>query len=305
MQYSSFSNIKISTQTIIALSNMTFDLTPIYKYLPVTDYVVVKRKRGRKRRVEVVNPNRDVPAGSIISVQNKTNIRGITIKKQKESKTYFLNSLTLVVVLESGKLINVKITKNGKFQITGCKNDSHFMKCVEYVYKNIIESERVTGEKLFSFKDGSTTPKIIFNIVMKNIDFKLGFSIEREKLDTFISQYTNFTSYYDGSITTGVNIKIKSGTPYDSRLKCIELMQDNSIKSYMVDYSEYFNLLDDKEQKKEQKKKKYHTFLVFCSGSVIQSGSGPEMEIVYNDFMNILLENQPQFEERLNTANFV
>ena len=295
-----FSDIKISTETIIAVSNLTFDLNLLYNYLPVTDYVVVKRKRGRKKKVETVNPNEHIKNGAIISVQNKTNVRGAVLKKKKESKTYFLNSITVILVIEKGKIINTKISKNGKFQITGCKDTSHFLKAIQYIYKHIKDSERQIGETICSLKPDSqySHPKIIFNIVMKNIDFKVGFSIQRDKLDTFISVNTNFHSHYEGSITTGVNIKIKSKTPYDKQLECLDIVNDNFICS-RVDYSEYLSLLEEKEKLKEIKKEKYHTFLVFCSGSIIQSGSGPEMENVYNDFMKILMTNREHFEEKL------
>ena len=180
-----FSNIKISTETIIAVSNLTFDLNLLYNYLPVTEYVVVKRKRGRKKKIEVIDPNKDIPVGSIITVQNKNNIRGAIIKKKKEdSKTYFLNSITVIIVLYGGKMINCKISKNGKFQITGCKENSHFLKCVEYIYRHVRDAEDQIGENICNFKNPADKhPRVIFNIVMKNIDFKVGFSIQRDKLE--------------------------------------------------------------------------------------------------------------------------
>lgn len=295
-----FSKIKISTETIIAVSNVTFDLNLLYNYLPLTEYVVVKRKRGRKKKIEVIDPNRDIPAGSIISVQNKTNVRGAVIKKKKESKTYFLNSITVIMVLEDGKMINTKISKNGKFQITGCKDNNHFLSCVNHIYKHIMESEAQIGENICTPKNREEKQfRAVFNIVMKNIDFKIGFSIQRDKLDTFISVNTDFHSHYEGSITTGVNIKIKSQHPYDPMLNCLEIFPDGETKYSMVEYKKYLEFLDDKEKKKESKKVKYHTFLVFCSGSIIQSGSGPDMENVYKEFMTVLLSNKQHFEEKL------
>jgi TATA-box binding protein (TBP) (component of TFIID and TFIIIB) len=295
-----FSEIKISTETIIAVSNITFDLNLLYNYIPITEYIVVKRKRGRKKKTEMIDPNKDIPVGSIISVQNKTNVRGAVVKKKKESKTYFLNSVTVIIVLEEGKMVNAKISKNGKFQITGCKNNSHFLKCVEYIYGHIKDSQEQTGEKIYTKKNPEDKDiRFVFNIVMKNIDFKIGFSIQRDKLDTFISMGTEFTSHYEGSITTGVNIKIKSKCPYDKMLNCLAISPNDEIRTSMVEYKEYLTFLDEKEKKKEKKKEKYHTFLVFCSGSIIQSGSGPDMEHVYKEFINVLMNNRSHFEEKL------
>lgn len=296
-----FKNIKISTETIIAVSNITFDLNLLYNYLPITEYVVLKRKRGRKKKVEIEDPNIRIPPGYIISVQNKNNIRGCVLKKKKEtSKTYFLNSITVIIILENNKMINVKISKNGKFQITGCKENSHFLKCVEYIIDKVKTAERQIGEKIFNFKNpDDDTINVIFNIVMKNIDFKVGFSIEREKLDTFISVNTDFHSHYEGSTTTGVNIKIKSRNPFESKLNSLYIRENGEVRYDIVNYEEYLKYLDEKEKKKELTKQKYHTFLVFCSGSIIQSGSGPDMENVYKEFMNILLSNKKHFEEKL------
>lgn len=293
-----FSKIKISTETIIAVSNLVFDLNNLYNYLPIVEYVVVKRKRGRKKKIEIVNPNKDVPVGSIISVQNKINVRGALLKKKKESKTYFLNSITIIVMLENGKMINTKISKNGKFQITGCKSNEHFINCVRYVYDNIRKAEAYIGEKICTLKNNEIKPRMIFNIVMKNIDFKVGFSIQRDDLDTFMNTDTDFTSHYEGSITTGVNIKLKSEHPYEANLIQM-VIEDNDVQITSVPYANYLTFLDDKERKKESRKTKYFTFLVFCSGSIIMSGSGPDMERVYKKFMKILLKNRPKFEEHL------
>lgn len=294
-----FSQIKISTETIIAVSNLVFDLNNLYNYLPVVEYIVVKRKRGRKKKTEVVDPNKNIPVGSIISVQNKTNVRGAILKKKKESKTYFLNSITVIVTLEDGKMINTKISKNGKWQITGCKNNTHFINCVRYIYANIKYAEECIGEKICTLKNNETQPRMIFNIVMKNIDFKVGFSIQRDDLDTFMSVNTEFTSHYEGSITTGVNIKIKSEHPYEPNLNQLIIEDSGNPIISLVPYEKYLEFLDDKEKKKESKKVKFFTFLVFCSGSIIMSGSGPDMEKVYKQFMKILLKNRSKFEEKL------
>jgi len=294
-----FSDIKISTQTIIAVSNLVFDLNLLYNYLPVTEYTVVKRKRGRKKKVEIVDPNKNIPVGSIISVQNKTNVRGAVLKKKKESKTYFLNSVTVIVTLEDDKMINVKVSKYGKFQITGCKKKEHFINCIRYIFANVKKAESYIGEKIYTMKNNEAEPRMVFNIVMKNIDFKVGFSIQRDKLDTFMSMNTDFTSHYEGSITTGVNIKLQSEHPYEPNLNQLIIKTDSEYEIVSVPYSEYLSFLDEKELKKEMKKVKFHTFLVFCSGSIIQSGSGPDMEKVYKKFMKTLLGNRKQFEEKL------
>jgi hypothetical protein len=100
-----------------------------------------------------------------------------------------------------------------------------------------------------------------------------------------------------------VNIKIKSNVSYENNLDSIEIMPDLTVQKNIVPFSSYTSYLDEKEKKKENKKEKYHTFLVFHSGSIIQSGSGPEMENVYTKFVTILNQHRKEFEEILNTNN--
>lgn len=306
--YIKFNDVPISTQTIISVSNLKFNLNTMYQYLPITDYVIVKKKRGRKKKVEVANPNENIPPGSIISIQNKTNIRGSILKEsKKENKTYFLNSITIVMVLEKGKLINSKISQNGKLQITGCKNMDQCVEMIQHLFRHIKEIEVQIGQSMFSLKYGSKStnrnPTFVFNVVMKNIDFKVNFNINREKLNQFMNENSDFCSLFESSVNTGVNIKIKSNAHYENSLDCVEILPDLSIEKSIVPFSVYTSYLDEKEKKKENKKDKYHTFLVFHSGSIIQSGSGPEMCDVYNKFVDILNKHKTEFEEILNTNN--
>lgn len=308
LNYTKFDDVPISTQTIISVSNLKFNLNLLYQYLPITDYVILKKKRGRKKKVEVVNPNQNISPGSIISIQNKTNIRGSILKEsKKENKTYFLNSITIVMVLENGKLINSKISQNGKLQITGCKHINQCIDMIRYLFKHIKEIEIQIGQSMVALKYGSKStnrnPTFIFNIVMKNIDFKVNFNINREKLNQFMNENTDFCSLFESSVNTGVNIKLKSNMSYDNNLDSIEILPDLSIEKNSVPFSTYISYLDEKEKKKENKKEKYHTFLVFHSGSIIQSGSGPEMNEIYNKFITVLYKYRNEFEEILNVNN--
>ena len=293
---------------------MRFNLPAIYRYLPITEYIVVKKKRGRKSGKEVVNPNRYIPPGSIISVQNKTNVRGVILKaKRKESKTYFLNSVTIVMVLESGKQVNLKLSHNGKLQMTGCKCDDQFISAIQYTYYHLRDAQRWSGQTLFTFRydpmSSAPNPRIIFKVVMKNIDFNIGFPIQRDNLDAFFKsrrelsdheliQSEDFISLFESPVNTGVNVKIKSVQPNDPELIRIELLPDHTIQTSTVSQSAYYVYADEGEKKRESKKKiKFITFLIFASGSCILSGCGPLMKPIYYKFMDLLLSNRSKYEE--------
>ena len=307
-----FEDITISTKTVIGISNIKINLDNFFKYMPITDYTPVQKKRGRRRRIQINSNKNIVPYGSIINISRKKEVRGAILKNKKKSKNeeseedetksgsrvsndkdYFLHSVSLVIVLEDGKQINMKVSSNGKLQITGCKYDEHFINAVISLYKTMIEVQEWTNEKIF---DINGDLEIVFNTVMQNMDFNVGFNINRHKLDSFINRQTNYRSIFEGSLLSGVNIKVKSDpTILPSILKVVySLEDDNTIKSY-TSYDIYKTLLD---KKKETKKDKYHTFLVFASGSVIMSSGGSEMKEVYNNIVNILIQNRGEFEDK-------
>src|SRR5579872_5653129 len=78
-----FEDLKISTMTIIIHTNLTINIKKMYKYLPITDYIISKKRRGRRKQFINDNPNNFIPPGSIISVRSRQNIRGVVLKPSK------------------------------------------------------------------------------------------------------------------------------------------------------------------------------------------------------------------------------
>ncbi len=292
-----FEDIAISTKTVIAISNLKIDLEKFFNYIPITDFTPQEKKRGRKKRIQVVLPNNNLPYGSIISVQKKKELRGACLKSKRVSETpssnkdYFLHSVSLVIVLDDNKQINIKVSGNGKLQITGCKNDSHFINAVTCLYDTMNIVEKWTNEKLYTLSYGESL-QVLFNTVMQNMDFNVGFKINRQKLDRFIEKHTSHTSIYEESLATGVNIKVKSDASLEPEIVKINYDGKDLIKEYST-YEEYNNMLN---KKKEIKKDKRHTFLVFSSGSVIMSSTGSGMKETYEDIVDIFIKNRKHFE---------
>jgi len=308
----SYSAIPTSTTTIVAIGSFLINLDTLYKYIPITDYIVVPKKRGRKKKTEIINYNEGIPPGSIITITNEDQYRGVKIKtrkkKKKTKKDYFLNSVTIVMILNNNKLVNTKISKRGKFQITGCKMFEQAFETVTYIYKYIRNIEKYTGEHVIMFKrteDANfiieeTKYFVIFNMVMKNKDFKLNFNINRENVDLYFNQNTDFISEYTPEVNPGINLKYKNNFPYEKNLPIIYFDEDTITRSN-IDFDTLYTLLTPQEQKHLTKKmnEKYHTFMIFHSGSVIVSGSGPQLEEVYNKFIEIMMCNKEIFEESL------
>ena len=293
-----FNDIEISTKTIIAISNVELDIEKIFNKIPITQYVVVPRRRGRKKKEQEPDPNISLPIGSIITAKLSGLVKGVDLKQKKKTdsrRKYFRNSLTIVMKIDTDKLINFKLSKNGKFQITGAKNDEHAKQSIKYFW-DIVRPDAA----LYSMNGTMFT--VNFLTVMTNIDFNVGFIVNRENLDKYMNQQTEHNSLLETSFGyTGVNIKFPA-LPFPAKALIPQISYSGEWHETMIPYENYFNQLTDKEQEKIINKERYTTFLVFHSGNVIMSGiSKPFMEDTFNEFTKIINSCRGFIEEKLST----
>ncbi len=298
LNISKFEEIPVSTKTFIVRTNITVDIQKLFEFLPITEYTLVPKRRGRKKKTAITDPNKNISTGSIITLDLANVIRGVVLKKKKkkEGKTndYFRNSVTVVMVVE-GKKINFKISRNGKFQMTGCKQDKHAEMCVKYIWEYIRGNKDIyiLSEKYL---------KAMFIPAMRNIDFNLGFILDREKLGKYFNTNTDYCSLLETSIGyTGVNIKVPV-RKLITELKLKELTYKNNdwVRPDYVPYQNYLDTLKPKEQQKKLDKERFNTFLVFHSGKTIMSSMCEEFaRETYYEFLEIVNKNYQKFEEKL------
>jgi len=293
-----FSGIAVSTKTIIGISNVELDIDGIFNKLPITPYVVIQRRRGRKKKEQEPDPNQDIPIGSIITAKLAGLVKGVDLKQKKKTdsrRKYFRNSLTIVMKIGVDKLINFKLSKNGKFQITGAKYDQHAKDCIKYFWDIVRPCT-----DLYSMV--GTDFNVVFVTVMTNIDFNLGFIVNREQLDKYMNSSTLHNSLLETSFGyTGVNIKFPANG-YRKAALLPKIVYRGKWDDETMSYEQYFQGLTEKEQLKITQKDKYTTFLVFHSGNVIMSGLDKvHMESTFNEFIGIINECKPHIEEKLLT----
>lgn len=308
-----FDDIGISTETIIGKTNAKINISELYKMLPCVDYRLEPKKRGRRPKDEKKIDPPVLNEGDITYLEFEDETRG-TPPKSKRKKTsskkgdkkndnYFRNSLTIVMWC-GGKLINFKISKNGKFQFTGCKNDSNAHSCLHHIINYINESSNgnVAGSKKILTIPSSSNMEVIYITVMANINFSLGFCVNKENLDDYVNKNTQYYSLLETNFGyTGVNIKIPLPNLNDIPItKMIFDRQTNEWTRIKMTYPEYFLTLDEKEKTKEKGKTRYNTFLVFQSGNVILSSPHKEcMRNTYHEFLNIIQTSRNFIEEKI------
>lgn len=303
--YPEFDEIPPSTKTFIAVTNLTIDINKLFEFLPCTEYTIVPKRRGRKKKNVQPDPNIDIESGSIITIEYEKNIKGVDLKNKNHSKKslssgckkekFFRNSVSIVMILE-GKKINFKISRNGKLQLTGCKNDKHAEMVVKYIWNYIKDNNEI-----YKFTNNCNYLQVIFIPAMRNITFYLGFYVNREELDRYINNDTDYHSLLETSFGyTGVNIKIPLDYNINNLLvKKISYINNNWVNS-IVPYYTYLELLNDKEKTKKVNKKRFNTFLVFHSGKIIMSGICAESQKnTYYKFIDIIKKCHDKIIEKL------
>jgi TATA-box binding protein (TBP) (component of TFIID and TFIIIB) len=293
-----FTDIAISTRTIIVSTNVNINIENLFKNLPITEYTVVEKKRGRKKKNFIEQINNNVENGSIISIKYQGDLRGVDLKKRKKSKNKFFRNAVTIIISVNNKLINLKISANGKLQVTGCKNFDNCKNAVKFLLDILHKNKDVYFDK---YEDKI---RVIFNNVMTNKDFSMGITINRENLDNIINKETDYKSLYEISFGyTGVNLKMKLNKNIKRDFNCMELdLKTLEYRDYTMSYEEYVETLNEKELDKENKVK-HVTFLVFQSGNVIMSGMNEIfMEKYYNIFYDIVQSNINKIEDKLVTC---
>lgn len=291
-----FEEIEVSTQTIICKTNWRINLKKLYDILPLTEFVIHRKKRGRKPKTFVEKPIQTLEDGAVITLKLGDQMKGVNLKKNRKG---FRNSLTMVIQT-NGKFINVKISKCGKFQITGSKSGDNAQKFIEYLkkYADVHDKTVPNSQKILSVKYNSS-PEVIFIDVMTNIHFSLGFMVSRENLDRYMNTQKNYFSLLETSFGyTGLNIKVPLKNIDKMPVRRILFKEDQWLRDDIT-YTQYIESLSDKEQEKEKAKVRHNTFLVFQSGNIILSSSHKNcMKQSYEDFQEIIKNCRNLIEEK-------
>lgn len=273
-----YDNIKISTKTIIGTSNLGINIQKVFTNMPLDEGPQSKQVNIR-------------------TIYYGVERRGMVCCEKKKKKKSFRNAINIIAELDNQKFINFKVSKNGKFQMTGCKSEDHAIIIVSHFIQHLIET----------CKDCVTIAKnnsilVFFQTVMTNIDFSIGFKINRQKLDEQMNKDTNYHSLLETSCGyTGVNIKF----PLDMKwwelkvpvLYCAQMIENQPLewKDTRESLCQMMEITTDKKTKK-----KYNTFLVFHSGNIIMSGMMRDtMKKDFDIFVNLLKIWRPVIEEKI------
>jgi TATA-box binding protein (TBP) (component of TFIID and TFIIIB) len=215
----------------------------------------------------------------------------------KHRERFFRNALNVVLSL-GDKCINFKLSKNGKFQLTGCKFLWHAQVSVTAFLHMI--------QKHCPGMIPSTSTRVYFQTVMTNMDFNVGHTINRQNLDKLMNDSTPYYSLLETSFGyTGVNIKFPIPDEWWTILEVplVTLSWGEEDKNPTRIHEEkvvYDRALTPADRTRLANKKKFNTFLVFHSGNVIMSGMNPQiMKADYVAFTGLLTSWNDKIREHI------
>jgi hypothetical protein len=307
-----FSDIRVNTKTFIAVLNCSLNLENLYRDLKITPFTY-KTEQSPKSRKECMEfrPSGDPPPpsggnvvdlGAIISVKLE-NGKCIMAKGvfRKESSQTFRNSVAVDIFISKTKKLNIKISSNGNIQLTGCKSTSDCIACVRqivwYIHRN---------KDIYKLDDPARCSVLEMHVasVMRNINYNIGFPIDREKLTSLIRHqkelsHTYRTLYAPQFCYAGVNIK--RYFPHTTRR-----IKRYTISGWVDGFPEFTPTgtvpVDDFVQMQVETKGKKSsrkfleevrlTWLVFGSGKIILSGPNSKvLRAPYEEFNEIIRGN--------------
>lgn len=218
--------------------------------------------------------------------------RLFTGKELYNPLTHFLNQVTIVLATEN-LILNIMLFKNC-FKIAGCREDDDAVEAAMILWENYIRPL-----KAFSLPAGEE-PNFLFHLVMRNVDFRLGFPVDRQKLNQLMNEekYKDKVcmSQCETTSHTNVNIKMYTKKPPGHIYKRLVIPNDTSFKPYWDDTP------TNPYKEKKNKKKKNITFIVFSSSEVILSGRYEEnMKKMYQFFVEETYKNREKIQERIET----
>ena len=251
-----FDKIPADTKTFIVITNIDLDLKKIYtNLLTYQDTRIIGMDPGS------FDPNR--------------------VKK------YFRNAFSLVIWVPDKK-ITCKLYENGKIQLTGCKKDVHALECIKILMEVIKSFPDKCWELKVTESDTRMDVTAMFIPVMRNINFDIGFAVDRDRLHRFICSVSN--KYRSLSVHSMGHAGIIIKAPYPKGLEDVQL-DIFSFESKRITNTRYENYLDTLLPRiKKEKLKKFATFIVFQSGKVIMSGGicTDLTKIVFDEFVQFL-----------------
>lgn len=326
MQTPTFIPIKdrpITTMVVICGIDSLIDIPKTFLMLPIT-YIEIPENKKKSKTVQI--PHVETP-GSILSMRYRGITRGAITKVSTKSTKHFKNSITIDMSI-SEKNVNLRLSTS-TIHICGIKSENQIQETVNLIFDhlNILNTELIyirdnpndTLKCVRYIKMNLNNNKGILSIATPTDELKLNLRIFRFLMRN-LREYASASVYLEeisylvsipavcrGPLTISkietsmVNLNYDIG--YEINRRELADILKTSYPELIVDYDNTLNHsvkvripFEIPEGMKIRRKKKKnsnpcHTFMIYKSGRVTQSGPCLElMEQIYIRFFEIMEE---------------
>jgi hypothetical protein len=203
----------------------------------------------------------------------------------------FLNQVTIVVSMED-MMVNVMMFKN-ICKVAGNKSFTDACEIIMILWEEYIRHDK----SLWSINNTKQDAHFLFDTVMVNVDFAMGFPIDKCKLNSFMQRKELkdivYISQYEPTSSTHVNIKMYSPEP-DNFSYQVLVYEENARLPYFATCNQKLY------SKVKPNTDKYTTFIVFSSSKIILTGRyQSNMKINYEHFIKTANENKSEILETI------
>jgi hypothetical protein len=302
---SEYSDLEVVTQTWVVYSNLLIDNQRLFDAI---ECAPLQQKLKKFQQRMQVDEKETLENGEIVFSEYLGAVKGQPFRKPKDKQ--MRNCATIIMKIDSGngaqvKFYNIKISRKGNFQITGCTSKLPVILILEKIWELLM---RLPGTWSFQKQFDSNNFICYLCCQMHNVRFLLPHKIDLRKLnnsvksflgETTIDDLVEYSSIYEPSIGYGgVNIKIKSDK---QQIKDVEITKAEFVEGRFhfseVMFGEYAKYLPKKDKDKKLNKISQNSFLVFHSGKAIMSGtfSAENRRDSYEKFKKLVFEYGKHF----------
>ena len=243
---------RISTITAIAKINSLINLEELYRVIKIDDkqnlYYDNDDDNDELVSKNILNNISFIEYGKTKDVSNSKGVnpkqeKQNRYKKKKKKMKRFDNQLTLIVNINNN-IINMKIFKNGRIQMTGLKDIDNGPKAIEIIMKIIKDLSLIKNSNITSLlQDNDESIEIInpemktelkydnYKICLINSDFRFNHKVKRNKLYEFIVNNTELVCSYEPCIYPGVKLQYFYNTELDGVCRCSDVYCSNKNKN--------------------------------------------------------------------------
>jgi hypothetical protein len=202
----------------------------------------------------------------------------------------FLNQTTIVISL--GKMLVTIMLFDDKCKISGTKSFNNAVETIMILWEDYIYPLKNT------FSMQSIEAHFVFELVMKNIDFKSGFALDKYKLNDILNteEYRDivYLSQCESTSASHLNIKLYSNKPVNFSYDMLVYPENNEEPKFIQVTDKLYSVKNNKN------KKSTTTLIVFSSGECIMTGRYDiNMKLGYEFFMDICNNNKNEIIEQV------